>query len=180
MSLISFVPPENIRKPEVFWCFQWVSKEIIDMKWVNCHVNWFIKINVKVEVFFFLNTTISVIDQFWLISRHVTDWFWLISFSDNCSFFFITAFFAVKSTVIIILEIINKVFHFFKGLLFWARKYGRKRYDRKSWEPSRGSLIVKHVFFTSIWSDDMTRFSFLLKFPIFKCYLLYLYRARSL
>ena len=28
-------PPENIRKPQVFWCFQGVSKEISGMKWVN-------------------------------------------------------------------------------------------------------------------------------------------------
>ena len=29
------IPPENIRKPEVFRCFQGVSKEISDMKRVN-------------------------------------------------------------------------------------------------------------------------------------------------
>ena len=29
------IPPENIRKPLVFWYFQRVSKEICDMKWVN-------------------------------------------------------------------------------------------------------------------------------------------------
>ena len=29
------VPPENIRKPLVFWWFQGVSKEISGMKWVN-------------------------------------------------------------------------------------------------------------------------------------------------
>ena len=29
------IPPENIRKPEVFWCFQGVSKEISGMKWVK-------------------------------------------------------------------------------------------------------------------------------------------------
>ena len=29
------IPPQNIRKSEVFWCFQGVSKEIRDMKWVN-------------------------------------------------------------------------------------------------------------------------------------------------
>ena len=28
-------PPENIRKPEVFSCFQGVSKETSAMKWVN-------------------------------------------------------------------------------------------------------------------------------------------------
>ena len=29
------IPPENIRKPPVFWFFQGVSKEISDMKWVS-------------------------------------------------------------------------------------------------------------------------------------------------
>ena len=29
------MPPENIRKPLVFWCFQEVSKEISGMKWVG-------------------------------------------------------------------------------------------------------------------------------------------------
>ena len=29
------IPPENIRKPEFFWCFQEISKEISGMKWVN-------------------------------------------------------------------------------------------------------------------------------------------------
>ena len=37
-------------------------------KLINGHVNWFIKINVNVEVFFFFTTTVSVTDQFWLIS----------------------------------------------------------------------------------------------------------------
>ena len=47
-------------------------------KLINGPVNWFIKITVKVEVFFFFfTTTVSVTDQFWLISRGVTDWFWL-------------------------------------------------------------------------------------------------------
>ena len=29
------IPSENIRKPEVFWCFQGVSKEISGMKYFN-------------------------------------------------------------------------------------------------------------------------------------------------
>ena len=29
------IPPENIRKPLVFWCFQGISKENSGMKWVN-------------------------------------------------------------------------------------------------------------------------------------------------
>ena len=29
------IPPENIRKVEVFWCFNKVSKEISGMKWVK-------------------------------------------------------------------------------------------------------------------------------------------------
>ena len=29
------LPPENIRKPKVSWCFQGVSKETSDMKWVK-------------------------------------------------------------------------------------------------------------------------------------------------
>ena len=33
-------PPENIRKPEVFWCFQGVSKEISGMKWVKIIKNY--------------------------------------------------------------------------------------------------------------------------------------------
>ena len=37
-------------------------------KLINGQVNWFIKINVNVEVFFF-TTTVSVTDQFWLISH---------------------------------------------------------------------------------------------------------------
>ena len=36
---------------------------------MNGQVNWFIKININVEVFFFFTTTVSVPDQFWLISR---------------------------------------------------------------------------------------------------------------
>ena len=39
MPVISFDTPENIRKPEIFWCFLRVSKEISDMKWVNNNVN---------------------------------------------------------------------------------------------------------------------------------------------
>ena len=38
-------------------------------KLINGQVNWIIKINLNVEVFFFFNTTFSVTDQFWLISR---------------------------------------------------------------------------------------------------------------
>ena len=33
------IPPENIRKPEVFWCFQGVQKWYIGWKWVN-HDRW--------------------------------------------------------------------------------------------------------------------------------------------
>ena len=33
--LISFDTPENVRKPLVFWYFQWVSKVISGMKWVK-------------------------------------------------------------------------------------------------------------------------------------------------
>ena len=33
------IPPENIRKPLVFWCFQGVSKEISGMKWVKFSYN---------------------------------------------------------------------------------------------------------------------------------------------
>ena len=40
-------------------------------------------------------------------------------------------------------------------------------HGRKSWELFQGILIVKHVFSTNIWSDDMTHFSFLFKFPYF-------------
>ena len=29
------IPPENIRKPKIFWCFQGVSKETSGMKWVT-------------------------------------------------------------------------------------------------------------------------------------------------
>ena len=85
------------------------------------------KINVKVEVFFFFTTTVSVTDQFWLINRRVTDWFWLINFNDNCNFFFIPAFFVVNSTLFVIIKRINKVFHFFKRLLFRARKFKQQR-----------------------------------------------------
>ena len=56
------------------------------------------KINVNAKVFFFFTTTASLAGQFWLISCRVTDWFWLISFNDNGSFFFITAFLVVNST----------------------------------------------------------------------------------
>ena len=38
-------------------------------KLFNVQFNWFIKINVNVEVIFFFTTTASVTDQFWLISR---------------------------------------------------------------------------------------------------------------
>ena len=85
------------------------------------------KINVNVEVFFFFTNTVSVTDQFWRISRRVTDGFWLISFNDNCSFFFITAFFIVNSTVILLIKRINKVFNCFKHLLFRARKFKQQR-----------------------------------------------------
>ena len=38
-------------------------------KLINSQVNWFIRINVNVEVFSFFSTTaVSVTDQFWLIS----------------------------------------------------------------------------------------------------------------
>ena len=30
-----YIPPENIRKPEIFWCFQGVQKETPGMKWVK-------------------------------------------------------------------------------------------------------------------------------------------------
>ena len=70
----------------------------------------------NVEVFFFFTTTVSVTDQFWLIS-----------FNDNCCFFFITTLFVVNSTVIVIIKRINKVFHFFKSLLFRARKFKQQR-----------------------------------------------------
>ena len=36
---------------------------------MNGQINWFIKINIHVEVFFFFNATVCVTDQFWLISR---------------------------------------------------------------------------------------------------------------
>ena len=29
------IPPENIRKPKVYWCFQEVLKETNGMKWVK-------------------------------------------------------------------------------------------------------------------------------------------------
>ena len=32
------IPPENIRKPKVFWGFLGVSKDTSDMKWVNNHI----------------------------------------------------------------------------------------------------------------------------------------------
>ena len=64
---------------------------------INGQVNWFIKINVNGEVFFFTSSA-SVTDQFWLISHQVTNWFWLISFKDNCSCFFIPAVYVVNST----------------------------------------------------------------------------------
>ena len=92
-------------------------------KLVNSQVNWFIKIKVNAKVFFF-TSTVSVTDQFWLISHRVTDWFWLISFNDNYSFFFfITAIFVVNSNVFVIIKTINKVFDFLKRLLFQRRKF---------------------------------------------------------
>ena len=39
-------------------------------KLINGQVNWLMKINVNVQVFFF-TATVSVTDRFWLISRHV-------------------------------------------------------------------------------------------------------------
>ena len=33
------IPPENIRKPDIFLCFQGVSKETSGMKWVNSSSN---------------------------------------------------------------------------------------------------------------------------------------------
>ena len=50
----------------------------------------------------------------------MTDWLWLISFNDNCTFFFI---FVVDSTAFVIIKRINKVFHIFKRLLFRVRKF---------------------------------------------------------
>ena len=35
MSLTHLIHPENIRKPELFLCFQGVSREISGMKWVK-------------------------------------------------------------------------------------------------------------------------------------------------
>ena len=31
-------PPENIRKPKVFWCFHGVPKETSGMKWVKVYL----------------------------------------------------------------------------------------------------------------------------------------------
>ena len=33
------IPPENIRKSDLFWCIQEVQKEFSDMKWVNLTLN---------------------------------------------------------------------------------------------------------------------------------------------
>ena len=45
------IPPENIRKPLVFWCFQGVSKEISGMKWINSTlVSYEVMISGKEEV----------------------------------------------------------------------------------------------------------------------------------
>ena len=112
------------------------KKTGVNFSRINNKVSWFIKINVNVDVFF--TNTVSVTDQFWLISRCVTDWFCLISFSDSCSFF--TAFFVVNSTLIVIIKRINK------RLLF----------------------RVKHVFSANIWSNNMTHFSCLFKFQFYK------------
>ena len=45
MSL--FIPPENIRKPEAFWCFQGVWKETSGMIWVNKNYIFFLIRNYR-------------------------------------------------------------------------------------------------------------------------------------
>ena len=34
-----FIPPENTRKPNVFWCFHDVQNFRIDQKWINTVLN---------------------------------------------------------------------------------------------------------------------------------------------
>ena len=46
-TLFPVIPPENIRKLEVIWCFQGPQKENIDMKWVK--IEW--RINCSKVVF---------------------------------------------------------------------------------------------------------------------------------
>ena len=47
-SMFPFVPPENIRKPNVFWCFQWDQKGTLGRKglkifWDSLERKWFIE-----------------------------------------------------------------------------------------------------------------------------------------
>ena len=114
-------------------------------KLMNGQVNLLLKINVNVEVFFFTTTFVSATDQFWLINDRVSDWFCLISFNDNCSFFFITAFLVVNSKI-------------------WLKKI-RQRYGRQSRERFQGSLIVKHVFLKTFEATIWLIFLFFLSFP---------------
>ena len=65
-SLTKFYIPQVGQKALIFPLKSYFKNR----KLINCQVNWFIKINVNGEVFFFFfTTTVSVTDQFWLISR---------------------------------------------------------------------------------------------------------------
>ena len=58
-DLISY-PPKYIRKPEDFWCFQGVSKEICGMKWVNV---------IKLKLWSWVDIFDAI--NFWFIRIHV-------------------------------------------------------------------------------------------------------------
>ena len=95
---------------------------------------------------------LSVNDQFWMIRRRVTDWFWLISFNDKCSFF-ITAFFFFNSTIIVITKRFP-LFGFYSGEKTTDRNFwsvlilvGEKYWSPKNFFSDKASFIRKLIFF---------------------------------
>ena len=98
------------------------------------------------------SSLLSLNDQFWMIRRRVTDWFWLNSFNDSCSFF-ITAFFVFNSTVIVITKRFP-LFGFYSGEKTTDRNFwsvlilvGEKYWLPKKFFSDKASLIRKLIFF---------------------------------
>ena len=58
--MFSFIPPENTRRPKIFWCFQGVYNGNIGQKWVK---------NTKDDVFTFLISIEQGFPQTFLVSE---------------------------------------------------------------------------------------------------------------
>ena len=95
MPLVSFNTPENIRKPEVFWCFQGVSKETSGLKWVNaCYLlmlsSWKLQVCFKATSLF-NNTHIEEFVLYWIqykkSLKYKVGCFWSFSYVYTIKFF---------------------------------------------------------------------------------------------